>query len=223
MLTTTTATGSPGPSSTTTWAKGGIMPTISTGSTKSASHRTSATIIALIIRKWIHNFSSSLSPPVMPARLYRKLWPYLLSPNRLLRNIRFSIEQVVMLIYPRSTCQGNAIDPYSDWHPGDPEPQWQPICGGQGFSGKQAPATTQCPELQGVGGTPDTAAAFGESDKGHAIVAQVESGRKRGAWSQEIEISMVWAWRGCVEVKKTRIWHFTCGSSDGLCTLMDTI
>lgn len=86
-----------------------------------------------------------------------------------------------MLTYLRSTCQGNAIDPYNDWHPGDPEPQWQPVCGGQGFSGKQAPASTQCPELQGAGGTPDTAAAFGESDKGHAIVAQVESSRNRGA------------------------------------------
>ncbi|KAL8811576.1 MAG: hypothetical protein Q9223_002095 [Gallowayella weberi] len=83
-----------------------------------------------------------------------------------------------------TTCQGNAIDPYRDWHPGDPEPQWEPICGGQGFSGKPAPATTKCPELQGVGGTPDTAAAFHESDLGHDIVRQVESGRKRAVRSR---------------------------------------
>ncbi|KAI4137257.1 MAG: hypothetical protein LQ341_005222, partial [Variospora aurantia] len=56
-----------------------------------------------------------------------------------------------------------------------PEPAWEPICGGEGFSGKRAPPSTQCHEMQGVGGTPDTAAAFHESDLGHDIVRQVES------------------------------------------------
>ncbi|KAI4186257.1 MAG: hypothetical protein L6R41_003592 [Letrouitia leprolyta] len=79
-----------------------------------------------------------------------------------------------------TSCQGNAIEPYRDWSPGSPEPSWQPICGGQGFSGKIAPPNTQCPQLQGAGGTPDTAAAFHESDLGHDIVRQVESeGRNR--------------------------------------------
>ncbi|KAL8856680.1 MAG: hypothetical protein Q9178_006747 [Gyalolechia marmorata] len=76
-----------------------------------------------------------------------------------------------------TSCQGNNIEPYRDWNPSDPEPQWQPICGGKGFSGKEAPATTECPEMQGVGGTPDTAAAFHQSDLGHELVRQVESGR----------------------------------------------
>ncbi|KAI4184904.1 MAG: hypothetical protein LQ346_006026 [Caloplaca aetnensis] len=74
-----------------------------------------------------------------------------------------------------TSCQGNAIEPYRDWSPSSPEPAWEPICGGQGFSGKSAPASTQCPEMDGVGGTPDTAAAFHESDLGHDIVRQVES------------------------------------------------
>ncbi|KAI4223604.1 MAG: hypothetical protein L6R36_005286 [Xanthoria steineri] len=76
-----------------------------------------------------------------------------------------------------TSCQGNAIDPYLDWSPSSPEPAWQPICGGQGFSGKAAAPSTQCPEMQGVGGTPDTAAAFYQSDLGHDIVRQVESQR----------------------------------------------
>ncbi|KAI4132341.1 MAG: hypothetical protein LQ341_006283, partial [Variospora aurantia] len=79
-----------------------------------------------------------------------------------------------------TSCQGNAIEPYRDWSPSSPEPAWEPICGGQGFSGKRAPPSTQCPEMQGVGGTPDTAAAFHQSDLGHDIVRQVESqGRNR--------------------------------------------
>ncbi|KAL8963128.1 MAG: hypothetical protein Q9193_000563 [Seirophora villosa] len=80
------------------------------------------------------------------------------------------------------SCQGNAIEPYLDWSPSSPEPAWEPICGGKGFSGKPAPASTRCPEMQGVGGTSDTAAAFHESDLGHDIVRQVESqGRSRVA------------------------------------------
>lgn len=74
-----------------------------------------------------------------------------------------------------TSCQSNAIEPYRDWTPNSPDAAWEPICGGQGFSGKQAPANTQCPQIQGVGGTPDTAAAFHESDLGHDIVKQVES------------------------------------------------
>ncbi|KAI4253925.1 MAG: hypothetical protein L6R42_007397 [Xanthoria sp. 1 TBL-2021] len=77
-----------------------------------------------------------------------------------------------------TSCQGSAIDPYLDWSPSSPEPAWEPICGGQGFSGKAAPPSTQCPEMQGEGGTPDTAAAFYQSDLGHDIVRQVESQRQ---------------------------------------------
>ena len=53
-----------------------------------------------------------------------------------------------------SSCQG---DPIPDWKDGDPEPAWEPICGGQGYSGKPAASTLKCPDYSqlGVGGTPD--------------------------------------------------------------------
>ncbi|KAL8986878.1 MAG: hypothetical protein Q9169_008747 [Polycauliona sp. 2 TL-2023] len=79
-----------------------------------------------------------------------------------------------------TSCQGNAIDAYNDWTPSSPEPAWSPICGGQGFSGKPAPPSTSCPEMSGMGGTPDTAAAFYQSDLGHEIVRQVESQGRGG-------------------------------------------
>ncbi|KAI4269031.1 MAG: hypothetical protein LQ337_007511 [Flavoplaca oasis] len=82
-----------------------------------------------------------------------------------------------------TSCQGSAIDPYNDWSPSSPSPAWSPICNGRGFSGNTAPAT-QCPELHGEGGTPDTAAAFYQSDLGHEIVRQVEE--SRGQQSQRL-------------------------------------
>ena len=75
------------------------------------------------------------------------------------------------------TCQGSAIDPYLDWSSSDPSPDWQPICGGQGFSGKSAPSTAQCPAMQGVGGTPDTSVAQHEQDTCLNLAQQAEANR----------------------------------------------
>ena len=75
------------------------------------------------------------------------------------------------------SCQGSAIDPYLDWSSSDPSPDWEPICGGEGFSGKSAPPTTQCSEMQGVGGTPDTSVAKQEQDSCLQLAQQVEANR----------------------------------------------
>ncbi|KAG8534409.1 uncharacterized protein KY384_001254 [Bacidia gigantensis] len=76
-----------------------------------------------------------------------------------------------------TSCQGDAIQSYPDWTANSAEPDWSPICGGQGFSGKPASSSSNCPTTSGEGATADLSGQQKEIDACKAMAEQVEQTR----------------------------------------------
>ena len=77
------------------------------------------------------------------------------------------------------SCQG---DPINDWKAGDPDPPWEPICGGQGFSGKQGKEGSPCPRYSDWGaGSTDVGSAQKERDACAALSKEFQAVKKDAA------------------------------------------